>query len=327
MSIEEAKDLATLLLDELIGNLNVYEMVLDIDGCSQDGSDEDEEINLMAKNFKRLSRKGVTVHDKFNICKVKTKGSESSRRERGCYNCGNKNHLAHKCPKPNNKAFVGVTWSDSEDDHEPQNDATCLMAIDSQEFSKYFSKTYEKLLQEKLALEKEHSKLFCKVNELELEVKELASNEEAIKPCQKCVELTQEVDSLKSNVSKLQDEALNLSKFKKSSIVLDDMLSRQKLYQDKEGIGFSKNGKTTFVLKHPLEEWKQHTKDIARALIMDLDTHNLELILDIFFLDVSLYVDKEVFSLRDWHRSPASPTCSLNQLQGYVIIYDRDGNG
>ncbi|GJW35596.1 hypothetical protein Tco_0058516, partial [Tanacetum coccineum] len=32
-----------------------------------------------------------------------------------------------------NKAFVGIAWSDSEDGDEPQNDATCLMAIDSQE--------------------------------------------------------------------------------------------------------------------------------------------------------------------------------------------------
>nr|GEX00465.1 hypothetical protein [Tanacetum cinerariifolium] len=32
-----------------------------------------------------------------------------------------------------NKAFVRGAWSDSEDDNEPQNDATCLMEIDSQE--------------------------------------------------------------------------------------------------------------------------------------------------------------------------------------------------
>ncbi|GJR55598.1 hypothetical protein Tco_1406119 [Tanacetum coccineum] len=111
-AIEEGKDLATLTLDELIGNLKVYEMVLDNDGVgskitkekvkslalkakvtreqtsddsdSQDGSDEDEETKLMAKNLRRLSRKGVKVHDKFDICKVKTKGGESSRRERGC---------------------------------------------------------------------------------------------------------------------------------------------------------------------------------------------------------------------------------------------------
>ncbi|GJR03416.1 zf-CCHC domain-containing protein [Tanacetum coccineum] len=160
-AIEEAKDLATLALDELIRNLKVYEMVLDNDDVEskttkekvksldlkynitkgqtsnnstcQDKSDEDKEINLMAKNLGKLSRKGIKVHDKFDICKVKIKGGESSRRKRECYNCGNKNHLANNCPKPNNKELVGVTWSDSEDDEKTQNDATCLMAIDSQE--------------------------------------------------------------------------------------------------------------------------------------------------------------------------------------------------
>nr|GEX17039.1 hypothetical protein [Tanacetum cinerariifolium] len=34
-----------------------------------------------------------------------------------------------------NKAFVGGAWSDSKDDNDPQKDATCLMAIDSQENS------------------------------------------------------------------------------------------------------------------------------------------------------------------------------------------------
>nr|GEZ75742.1 UBN2 domain-containing protein [Tanacetum cinerariifolium] len=85
-AIEEAKDLATLPLDELIGNLKVYKMVLDNDGVpsktttkekvkslapkakatreqnsndsdSQDGSDEEvdeeeaEAFNLLARNF------------------------------------------------------------------------------------------------------------------------------------------------------------------------------------------------------------------------------------------------------------------------------------
>ncbi|GJR39448.1 hypothetical protein Tco_1215132 [Tanacetum coccineum] len=243
-AIEEAKDLATLPLNELVGNLKVYDMILENDSVvfktttkekvkslalkakvtreqtrddsdSQDESDEDEEINLMAKNFRKLSRKDVTKHDKFDICKLKTKGGESSRRERG------------------------------EDGDEPLNDATCFMAIDSQEFSKDFSKTYEKLLQEKRDLEKEHSKILSKVNELDLEVKKLASNEKVIEPCQKCADLTQEVNSLKSNVSRLQDETLNFLKFKKSCIVLDDMLSRQNFSQDKEGLGFSKSDKTT----------------------------------------------------------------------------------
>ncbi|GJV19871.1 hypothetical protein Tco_1368891 [Tanacetum coccineum] len=92
-AIEESKGLATLPLDELIGNLNVYEMVLDNDGVtfkttkekvkslalkakvsreqtsdnsdSQDGSDEDiyeedeaKAFNLLDRNFRKFFRKG-----------------------------------------------------------------------------------------------------------------------------------------------------------------------------------------------------------------------------------------------------------------------------
>ncbi|GJT43174.1 retrotransposon protein [Tanacetum coccineum] len=78
-----------------------------------------------------------------------------------------------------------------------------------------------------------------------MEIKKLANDKEVVEPCKTCDVLTKEVDSLKCNVSKFQDEALNFSKFKESSIALDDMLSRQKLSQDKEGLGFSKNDKTT----------------------------------------------------------------------------------
>ncbi|GJX02099.1 hypothetical protein Tco_0186012 [Tanacetum coccineum] len=138
-TIEEAKDLVTLPLDELIGNLKVYEMVLESDGVGskttrekiapidlkakvtrdqtsnnsicQDESDEDEDINLMAKNFRKLFRKGIKKHDKFNICndKDKTMGGERSRCKHGCYNRGNKNHFICECLNPKkNKAFVGV---------------------------------------------------------------------------------------------------------------------------------------------------------------------------------------------------------------------------
>ena len=90
-AIEEAKNLTELPLDDLIGNLKVYEMILENDKAStkdkkekvkslalkakvtssqasddsddQDGGDEedemdDEEYNLMAKNFRRFFRKG-----------------------------------------------------------------------------------------------------------------------------------------------------------------------------------------------------------------------------------------------------------------------------
>ncbi|GKD50225.1 hypothetical protein Tco_1279201 [Tanacetum coccineum] len=247
-TIEQAKDLATLPLDELIGNLKVYEMVLDNDGVaskttkdkvqslalkakvtseqtsddsdSQGGSDEDIEeeeeadaFNMMARNFQKFFRK--------------------------------EDHFASECRKPKeNKEFVGGAWSDSEDDDEPQNDATCLMAIDSQEvvskpsnsnydlniidlqkendellrFNKDFNKSFEKLLKEKRSLENENSKLLSKINDLEIEVKKLVNDKEVVEPCKECEVLTKEVDSLKCNVSKLQDEALNFSKFKRVTL-------------------------------------------------------------------------------------------------------------
>ncbi|GJV17822.1 protein CHUP1, chloroplastic [Tanacetum coccineum] len=289
-TIEEAKYLATLPLNELIGNLKVYEMVLDNDGVasktikeivkslalkakvtrektsddsdSQEGSDEDVDEEEEAEAFNLLDRYLCKFFSKGNRfgrgnqfgnsgnrfgkgCgnNFGNKGGESSKPKGFCYNCGIEGHFVSKCKKPKeNKAFVGGAWSDSEDGDKQLNDATCLMAIDSQE---NFTKTFEKLLNEKRSVEKENSKLSSKINDLEIEVKKLENDKEVVEPCKTCDVLTKEVDSLKYNVSKLQDEALNFSKFKSSSIALDDMLSHQKLSQDKEGLGFSKNDKTS----------------------------------------------------------------------------------
>nr|GEV91653.1 hypothetical protein [Tanacetum cinerariifolium] len=297
-AIEEAKYLATLPLDELIGNLKVYEIVLDNDGVasktiqekvkslslkakvtrdqtsddsdSQDGNDEEldeeeaEAFNLLVRNFRKFFRKGNQFGrgnrfgnggnrlGKGRGNNFGNKGGESSKPKGACYNCSIEGHFASECRKPKeNKAFMGA-WSDSEDGEEQPNVATCLMAIDSQEvvskpssfnydsnyidlqkeneelikFNKDFTKTIEILLKEKRSLENENSKLSSKVNDLELKVKKLVVTKEVVKPCPKCVELTQEVDSLKCNVSKLQDEALNFLKFKESSIALENMLSR-----------------------------------------------------------------------------------------------------
>ena len=84
-----------------------------------------------------------------------------------------------------------------------------------------------------------------RIYELEREVKILNHRKKVVKPCKRYETLTLEVNSLNDKVSKLQKGSLSFSRFKKSTIDLDDMISRQKVSQDKEGLGFSKHGKTT----------------------------------------------------------------------------------
>ncbi|GJR35623.1 hypothetical protein Tco_1211307 [Tanacetum coccineum] len=55
-TIKEAKDLATLPINKLIGNLKVYEMILE-NGSDKD-EDEEEEFNSIVKNLWKLFKKG-----------------------------------------------------------------------------------------------------------------------------------------------------------------------------------------------------------------------------------------------------------------------------
>ncbi|GJZ42234.1 zf-CCHC domain-containing protein [Tanacetum coccineum] len=155
-AIEEDKDLATLPLDELSGNLKVYEMVLDNDGVgskttkekvkslalkakvtrektsddsdSQGGSDEDIDEEESEASIYWLG----TSASRSNS--FKEKGRESSKKKGACYNCGIESHFTSECRKlKDKKAFIRGAWSDSEDGDEQLNDATCLMVIDSQE--------------------------------------------------------------------------------------------------------------------------------------------------------------------------------------------------
>ncbi|GJW95553.1 retrovirus-related pol polyprotein from transposon TNT 1-94 [Tanacetum coccineum] len=119
IAIDEAKDLATLSLDELVRNLKVYEMILENDGVVSKTTTKDKGTNKFGRDCRNSFR---------------NKGGESLKQKGACYNYRIKGHFSSECRKPNeNKAFVGGAWSDSEDDDEPQNDTTCIMEIDSQE--------------------------------------------------------------------------------------------------------------------------------------------------------------------------------------------------
>nr|GEW43679.1 hypothetical protein [Tanacetum cinerariifolium] len=147
-AIEEAEYLATLPFDEVMGNVKVYAMVLDNDGVASKTTKE--KVKSLAFKAKVTREKTSDDSDSqggsdkdvdeeeakaFNLM-TKIFCGQNSRQKGFCYNYEIDGHFASECKNPNeNKDFVGGAWSDSEDGDEPQNDATCLMAIGSQESS------------------------------------------------------------------------------------------------------------------------------------------------------------------------------------------------
>ncbi|GJV25369.1 zf-CCHC domain-containing protein [Tanacetum coccineum] len=104
------------------------------DETSTSGSD-DEEYAMAVRNFKKLlKRKGKFVRKPREEKKsFQQRDGKKGKSDRKCFRCGDPNHLIDDCPKPSHnkyqKAFIGGSWSDSENDAEDKtNDETCLMA-------------------------------------------------------------------------------------------------------------------------------------------------------------------------------------------------------
>ncbi|GJW08189.1 hypothetical protein Tco_1570612 [Tanacetum coccineum] len=258
-AIEESKDLTSLSLDKLIENLKVHEMIIkkvfkivkakverksislkakkesSDEECSTSGS-EDEEYAMAVRDFKKF---------------FKRRGSDLDAEIQ--------NHLIGECPKPprdkNQRAFVGGSWSDSgEEDDEKVKDETCLVAHASSEVcseSSYFSdenssiddialdNEYDKLCKMSLKIITKNKKLKTTRNSLENDLRELKDKLSTLEKnkgvdldCAKC-------HVLKIENEKLKDESTRLNKFEKSTHCLNEMLSNQKPFGDKLGLGFN----------------------------------------------------------------------------------------
>nr|GEV34092.1 zf-CCHC domain-containing protein/UBN2 domain-containing protein [Tanacetum cinerariifolium] len=157
--IEETKDLTSLSLDELIGNLKVHEMIIKKDSeivkekverkylalkakkessneeCSTYRS-EDEQYAMVVRDFKKFFKKrGRFVRQSRNDKKTfqRSCDDKNGKSDRKCFRCDDPNHLIRECLKPpkdkNQRSFVGGSWSDrGEEDDEKVKNETCLVA-------------------------------------------------------------------------------------------------------------------------------------------------------------------------------------------------------
>ncbi|GJW46351.1 retrovirus-related pol polyprotein from transposon TNT 1-94 [Tanacetum coccineum] len=133
-AIEESKDLTSLSLDELIGNLKVHEKIIKKDSeniCRT-------KIYAMAlRDFKKfLKRRGRFVRQPRNDKKTfqRSRDDKNGKSDRKCFRCCDPNHLIGECLKPpkdkNQRAFVGGSWSDrGEEDDEKVKDEKVPVAM------------------------------------------------------------------------------------------------------------------------------------------------------------------------------------------------------
>ncbi|GJR14555.1 zf-CCHC domain-containing protein [Tanacetum coccineum] len=132
-AIEESKDLTSLSLDELIGNLKVYEVIINKDSEMVKGNREQSRSLALKAKKELIDEESLTSDSEDEY-----KDDKNGKRERKCFRCGYPNHLIGECPKSlrskNQRDFVGRIWSDSgEDEDEKTKDETCLVAQASNE--------------------------------------------------------------------------------------------------------------------------------------------------------------------------------------------------
>ncbi|GJZ95129.1 hypothetical protein Tco_0667332, partial [Tanacetum coccineum] len=262
-AIEESKDLSSLALDELIENLKKESS----DDETSTSEIDDVEYAIAVRNFKKFfRRKGKFVWQPREEKKsFRQRDEKKAKSDRKCFRCGDPNHLIGDFLKPSRnkdqKAFIGGSWSDSENDVEDKtNDETCLMAQSSNEVtlnSSCYSDNasshdndnmqieYDSLCEISLKIINNNKILKTKRNLLEKEIlelnekiKKLERSKEIEKACKSC-------DELKLENAKLKETQVKFVKFNKSALSLREMLNNQKSPSCKIGLGFDSNKAST----------------------------------------------------------------------------------
>nr|GEY32203.1 hypothetical protein [Tanacetum cinerariifolium] len=217
-TIEESKDLTLLSLDELIENHKVYKMIIK----------KDSEIVKEKVERKSLALKAMKESSDEECSTFRSEDEEYAMVVRDFKKFFKRKGRFVRQPRNDKKTFQrsrdykNGSWSDSgeEDDGNVKN-VTCLIA---QASSEIITKN-KRLKATRNSLEKELSILKGKVSILK-------KNKGVDLECVKC-------HMLKIENEKLKEEALELTKFEKSTHCLNEILSNKKPSGDKVGLGFN----------------------------------------------------------------------------------------
>ncbi|GJV04957.1 zf-CCHC domain-containing protein [Tanacetum coccineum] len=260
MAIEESKDLSSLALDELIGNLKVHEVVMEKDfeiyrgkkervksialkakkessddETSTSGSD-DEEYAMAVRNFKKFfRRKGKFVRQPREEKKsFRQRDEKKGKSDRKCFRCGDPNHLIGDCPKPSRNKDQKAHWSDNassldNDSMQIEYDSLCEISL--------------KIINKNKILKTKRDLLEKEILELNEKIKKLERSKEIEIACKSCEEL-------KSENAKLKETQVKFVKFDKSANSLREMLNNQKSHRCKIGLEFDDSKASTSETKN-----------------------------------------------------------------------------
>nr|GEU52137.1 zf-CCHC domain-containing protein/DUF4219 domain-containing protein/UBN2 domain-containing protein [Tanacetum cinerariifolium] len=245
-TIDESKDLSTLPLDELIGNLKVYEVVLEKD--------------LENSRNKKEKRRGKFVRQPHDDKKNFQKANEDKKEkdDRRCFKCGDPNHFISDCPKHSfneQKAFVVGCWSDSEDDSKKKE--ICLMTLDDNEVlsdTPYYSSSsldneswqneYDNLCKISLRIINKNKQLKAKNKELKKEACKLSTRAEQLEKRRKLAV------NVRLKVNLEPDEWIKDSGCSRHMMGNKDLFSSYKT-TDEGNVVFGGNTKSMIVRKVP----------------------------------------------------------------------------
>jgi hypothetical protein len=247
--------------------------------------ESEDDVEALVKKFKEFLKrdklKKVDQGKKFN-------GESTSRQKVTCFECGNQGHIKNECPslqkkngfkskkfKKPKKAYIA--WDDNEissssDSESDEYANLALMAShnsDDDEVSNFDSNdkpsydelqnAFNELYEELLKLSRKYSNQNKLILSLESEANNMKIELDQVKnsACTKC-------QSLESNIVELNQV---ITKYEKGHFGLEDVLSRQRYSNNKNGLGFSmfdkpSKNKTIFVKEsttsNNLEQKKVH---------------------------------------------------------------------